>query len=51
MIKIQRCSRISDGVVRIQFVCGEAALAFEDENDKILEDLRRSWGVDSAAIV
>lgn len=46
MIKIQKTNRISDGVVRIQFVAGEAALKYDDVEQEILESLKKSWGVE-----
>lgn len=46
MLKIIRTNRISDGVVRIQFVAGEAALQQDNFEAQIIEDLQTSWGVE-----
>ena len=50
MIKIQKTNRISDGVVRIQFVAGEAALKYDDVEQEIIESLKKSWGVELGQI-
>ncbi|CAL6020301.1 Alanyl-tRNA_synthetase [Hexamita inflata] len=46
LLKIQRTNRISDGVVRLQFVAGEAALLYDDEECGVVENLKKSWGVE-----
>lgn len=46
LLKVMKTNRISDGVVRLQFVAGEAALQQDDIEAGILEELKSSWGVE-----
>lgn len=50
LFKLQKATRISDGVVRLQFVCGEAALKYEREVEDVLEQMRDLWSVSTPAL-
>lgn len=44
-IRLTKSARISDGVVRLQYVAGERAIAQRNEEDKVLNGLVEAWNV------
>eukprot|EP00767_Chilomastix_cuspidata_P004430 gnl/Chilomastix_cuspidata/457.p1 GENE.gnl/Chilomastix_cuspidata/457~~gnl/Chilomastix_cuspidata/457.p1 ORF type:complete len:1004 (+),score=405.29 gnl/Chilomastix_cuspidata/457:2829-5840(+) len=50
-LRIVKSTRISDGVVRIHFVAGAAALKFTQEQSDIVHTLQRSWGIEMSEVV
>jgi len=42
---------VSDGVVRIQFVAGEAALKYDDEEANVLNELKKAWNIELGKVV
>lgn len=50
-VKIIRSKRVSDGVVRIQFVAGERALGYANSESDILHHLKTTWGIAEEEIV
>ncbi|KAL7712647.1 Alanine--tRNA ligase [Entamoeba marina] len=51
LIKILKTNRISDGVVRIRFVAGDAAYASMASEKMLLNDLCDKWNVQSDALL
>lgn len=50
-IKIQKGTRISDGILRLYFVAGELALQASNQETDILNGLVQSWGIPSDDII
>jgi alanyl-tRNA synthetase len=50
-IKMKKSSRISDGIVRLEYVCYERALDELNEESEIINELCESWGIERSAIV
>ena len=51
LIRILRANRISDGVVRIQFVAGPKALEFTSQQSAVLHDLMDLWSLELDKVV
>ncbi|KAH0570606.1 Alanyl-tRNA synthetase [Spironucleus salmonicida] len=51
LIRLIKSKRVSDGVVRLTFVCGEAALTYSESQQQIINNLKTSWGVDQSQIL
>eukprot|EP00764_Aduncisulcus_paluster_P014824 gnl/Carplike_NY0171/905_a1243_882.p1 GENE.gnl/Carplike_NY0171/905_a1243_882~~gnl/Carplike_NY0171/905_a1243_882.p1 ORF type:complete len:1003 (-),score=360.05 gnl/Carplike_NY0171/905_a1243_882:93-3101(-) len=50
-VRIVNSHRVSDGVVRIHFKAGEAALRFTANQSHVLESLKKDWTVEESEIV
>jgi len=50
-IKLMKTQRISDGIVRLEYVAEERAIAVMGSEQDILVDLQETWGVDRGQIV
>ena len=45
-IKLMKSQRISDGIVRLEYVAEEKAIATMNSEQDILNNLQETWGVD-----
>lgn len=50
-VKLLKSSRISDGIVRLEYVCFEKALQELNEETHIINNLCQEWGIERSAIV
>lgn len=50
-LKLLRTFRVSDGVLRLEYVCYERALEELNQETEIINDLCKDWGIEKSAIV
>ena len=50
-IKLIKCQRISDGIVRLYFCAADKAIAIMNEEQAVLNSLCLSWGIQNNEIV
>jgi alanyl-tRNA synthetase len=50
-IKLMKSQRISDGIVRLEYVAEERAITTMNAEQDILNNLQETWGVDQSQVV